>query len=144
MEIFYISTLVLVTQKYILITKYTELLILGHSEIYSIQMIPQYSCLLANGKQEQHLQSRTNFEHIFHLSSHCSSSSSFETLRPSGKVITGAQDPLPCAGEKLSSSWKRLICNVMAFPKANMTIDLFLKQQIWSVKILCSCTPIQS
>lgn len=108
MEIFYISTLVLVTQKYIFITKYTELLILGHSETYSIQMIPQYSCLLANGKQEQHLQShlqsRTNFEHIFHLSSHCSSSSSFETLRPSRKVITGAQDPLPCAGEKLSSN----------------------------------------
>lgn len=66
-------------------------------------MIPQYGCLLANGKQEQQLQSRTKFEHIFHLSSHCCSSTSFETLRPSGKVIPGAQNPLPCAGEKLSS-----------------------------------------
>lgn len=112
MEIFYISTLVLVTQKYISITKYTELLILGHNKIYSIQMIPQYSCLLANSKQEQHLQSCTNFEHIFHLSSQCSSSNSFETLRPSGKVIPGAQDPLPCAGEKLSSNHQLEVINL--------------------------------
>lgn len=93
MEIFYISTLVLVTQQYIFLTKYTELLTPGHKEIYYMQMISQHSCLLAYGKQEQHLQSRTSFQHILHLSSHWSSSSSFETLRPSGKWKGYSQSP---------------------------------------------------
>lgn len=109
MEIFYISTLVLVTQKYIFITMYTELLILGHNEIYSIQMIPEYSCLLANRSS---ISSRARIFNTFHLRSHCSSSNSFETLRPSGKVIPGAQDPLPCAGEKLSSNHQLEVINL--------------------------------
>lgn len=109
MEIFYISTLVLVTQKYIFITMYTELLILGHNEIYSIQMIPEYSCLLANRSS---IYSRARISNTFHLRSHCSSSNSFETLRPSGKVIPGAQDPLPCAGEKLSSNHQLEVINL--------------------------------